>query len=195
MNQTLENPAQQIWQTQPVEGTKMSAEAIRLRAGKFERRIMRRNLRELIASVIVTIAFGYFCIAAPNALWRTTWGLFIAGTVWVMFQLRRKGTPRTMPEDIGAATSVGFFRSELERQRDLVKNVWPWYLAPLVPGYIALNLAWVLAPLRPTPWTTILALDLFFAAIFLGVWKLNQRAARCLQRSIDELARAESEQR
>ena len=188
MNQTLENPAQKLWQDQPVEGMKMSVEAVRLRAGKFERRIARRNLRESVASAVVIIAFGYFFVTAPNILLRITWGLFIAGMIWLTVQLRRKGSPRTMPEDLGAATSVSFFRSELERQRDLLKNVWPSHLGPLVPGYVALNLAWVFAPPRPTSWMTILVLDLFFVAIFFGVWKLNQRAARCLQRSIDEVS-------
>jgi hypothetical protein len=194
MNQSLENPAQKLWQDQPVEGMKMSVEAVRLRAGKFERRIARRNLRESVASAVVVIAFGYFFVTAPNPMLRITWGLFIAGMIWLTVQLRRKGTPRTMPEDIGAAPSVSFFRSELERQQDLLKNVWPWHLGPLVPGYIALNLAWVLAPARPTSWMTILVLDLCFIAIFFGVWKWNQRAARCLQRSIDEVSSVESKQ-
>ncbi len=188
MNQTLENPAQKLWQDQPVEGMKMSVEAVRLRAGKFERRIARRNLRESVASGVVIIAFGYFFVTAPNPMLRITWGLFMAGMIWLTVQLRRKGSPRTMPGDLGAATSISFFRSELERQRDLLKNIWPWHLGPLVPGYIALNIAWAFAPPHPTSWWVMLAFDLFFAAVFYGVWKLNQRAARCLQRSIDEVS-------
>ncbi len=188
MNQALENPAQKLWQDQPVEGMNMSVESVRLRAGKFERRIARRNLRESVASVFAIAAFGYFFFTASNTPFRVTWGLCIAGMIWQLVQLRRKSSPRTMPEDLGTATSVSFFRSELERQRDLLKNVWPSHLGPLVPGYVALNLAWVFAPPRPTSWMTILVLDLFFVAIFFGVWKLNQRAARCLQRSIDEVS-------
>ena len=75
MNQTLENPAQKLWQDQPVEGMKMSVEAVRLRAGKFERRIARRNLRESVASAVVIIAFGYFFVTAPNTLLRITWSI------------------------------------------------------------------------------------------------------------------------
>ena len=58
MNEPLNNPMQELWQTQPLEGTKMSADAIRLRAGKFERRIARRNLRETIAGVVVIAPFS-----------------------------------------------------------------------------------------------------------------------------------------
>jgi hypothetical protein len=182
MNETLKHEAQQIWQSQPVEGTKVSIEAIRLRAGKFERKIARRNLRETVAGVVVM---------SDEILQRITWGLFIAGLIWVIAQLHLKGAPRTPPADVGSATCVDFFRSELERQRDLVKNVWHWYLAPLVPGYLALNAAWVFASPRVVSWTRLTLLDAFFVAVFVGVWEMNQRAARRLQRSIDGLPAAE----
>ena len=165
----------------------MSADAIRLRAGKFERKIARRNLRETIAGVIVIVAFSYFLVMSNTILDRLTWGLFIAGMIWVIAVLHLKGAPETLPSDVGNAPCVDFFRSELERQRDLVKNVFPWYLAPLVPGYLALNAAWVFATPRVVSWTKLTLLDAFFAAVFVGVWLMNQRAARCLQRSIDRL--------
>jgi len=163
----------------------MSVEAIRLRAGKFERKIWRRNLRESIASLIVIISFGYFFVRTDEIALRITWALFIAGTVWVLLQLYRKGRTRKIPAEAGSSSCIDFFRSELERQRDLLKNVWPWYLAPLVPGYVALNVAFVIA--HPGKLARLAWLDFFFVAIFVGVWKLNQRAARCLQRSIDDL--------
>ncbi|HVI78492.1 MAG TPA: hypothetical protein VM715_10085 [Candidatus Acidoferrum sp.] len=36
-----------------------------------------------------------------------------------------------------------------------------------------------------------LMLDILVAALFFAVWKMNERAARCLQRKIDELHAAE----
>lgn len=165
----------------------MSADAIRLRATKFERRISRRNLRESVASIFVIVFFGYFFATTPSILLRITWALFIAGMIWVVIALRVKGTPRTMPAAMGSSSSLEFFRSELERQRDLLKNVFPWYLAPLIPGYLALNIAYAYLFRRPSLWAALGVLDLIFVAVFVGVWWMNQRAARCLQRSIDEL--------
>jgi hypothetical protein len=187
MNEILEREAQQIWQSQPVDGMEMSVEAIRLRAGKFERKISRRNLRESIAALIVIAFFSYNCIASDNILFRITWGLFIAGTIWVMMVLQLKGRPKTLPVMLGSSSSLEFFRSELERQRDLIKNVWQWYLAPMVPGYVALNLAWAFGLPHHIGWIKMAALDVFFVAVFVGVWRLNQYGARCLQRSIDSL--------
>ena len=188
MNNLPNNSAQQIWQSQPVEGMEVSVDVIRLRATKFERKISRRNLRETIASLFVIIFFGYFFVTSPGILLRITWALFIAGMIWIVVALRLKGTPKTMPAAMGSSSSMDFFRSELERQRDLLKNVFPWYLAPLVPGYVALNIAYAFQFPGPVRWTGLGLLDVIFVAIFIGVWYMNQRAARCLQRSIDELS-------
>ena len=178
---------EQIWQSQPVEGMKMSAEAIRLRATKFERRISRRNLRETIASLFVIVFFAYFFATSPSILLRLTWGLFIAGMVWIVIALRVKGSPNSLPAAMGNSTCLEFFRSELGRQRDLLKNVFPWYLAPLIPGYLALNVAYVYSFHRLNLWAGLALLDVIFVAIFVGVWWMNQKAARCLQRSINDL--------
>lgn len=186
MKPTLDNP-QQIWLSQPVEGTKMSVEAIRLRAGTFERRIARRNLRESVISVFVIAWFGYLLATSPGILLRVTWGLFIAGMIWIMINLYRKGAPKSMPADMGSASCIEFFRSELERQRDLIENVWPWHLAPLVPGYLALNVAYIFGSHRLVLWAGLALINAVFVATFVGVWKVNQRASRCLQRSIDDL--------
>jgi len=192
MNENLDNRAQQIWQSQPVEGTKMSAEAIRLRVGKFERRIARRNLRESLMSVGVIVLFCYYFATAHGAAYRVTWGLFIAGMVWLIVQLRRRGTPKPMPGDMGSSTSVDFFRAELTRQRDLVMDYWTWYFIPLLPGYAALNVALAVAFDRPHRWLVLAGMDAFFVIMFFLLWKLNLKAARCLQRSIDELGSSQS---
>lgn len=179
--------AQQIWQSQPVEGTKMSADVIRQRAVRFERKISNRNLRESIIALLVIAFFSYSFVTTPGTLLRITWLLFIAGMIWIIIQLRRKGTPKTMPGAMGNFSSIEFFRAELERQRDLVKSVWRWYLAPLVPGYFALNLACIFVSPRPPRWGALALIDVIFVVAFAAVWKMNQRAARCLQRTIDEL--------
>jgi hypothetical protein len=186
MNET--ERAQEIWQSQPVEGVKMSVEAIQQRAQKFERRMWRRNLRESIAGLVAIVAFSYFFVRADEMAWRITWGLFIAGMIWVVVQIWRKGSPRKMPGPTGNTTGLEFFRKELARQRDLVKDVWTWYLVPLVPGYVAFNVAHALTV---HSWGKLALLDLFFAGVFAGTWRLNLHAARCLQRSIDGLPAVE----
>lgn len=165
----------------------MSADVIRQRAIRFERRVARRNLRESIASLLAIGAFCYFYATTPGTLLRVTWILFISGMIWIIVHLRLKGTPKAMPAAMGSYSSLEFFRSELERQRDLVNKVWLWYLAPLFPGYFALNLACIFTSPRPPRWGSLVLIDVIFVIAFVAVWKMNQRAARCLQRMIDEL--------
>ncbi|HKV80717.1 MAG TPA: hypothetical protein VJP02_21390 [Candidatus Sulfotelmatobacter sp.] len=187
----VQNPVQKIWQDQPVEGIKMSAEEIRRRAGKFERRIRRRNLRESVGCMIVSGLFAYFLYDTHNVLFRIAYGLFIVAMIWIAIQLHRKGFVTSLPAGLEASSSLQFFRTELERQRDAIRNVWPWYLAPLVPGYVMLTIAYAVSFPRPLRWIGAGAFDLFAVLMFLGIWKMNMRAARCLQRLIDELNAAE----
>lgn len=53
-----QNPAQELWQDQTLEGIKMSAEEIRRRAEKIERKIWWRNVQETVASLIAVGAAG-----------------------------------------------------------------------------------------------------------------------------------------
>ncbi|HEY6369961.1 MAG TPA: hypothetical protein VIX37_05240 [Candidatus Sulfotelmatobacter sp.] len=173
----------------------MSAEVLRQRSEMFEKKIRRRNIREDVASLLAAAGFGYFFVTTGEVLVRIAYVLFIAGLGWVVFQLHRKASARTMPSALGASTSLHFFRSELERQRDAVQNAWPWYLAPLVPGFVILTAAYIRALPYPAGVARVAGLDGVVAVLFFLVWKMNQRAARRLQRIIDELYAAENSHR
>ena len=154
----------------------------------------RRNIREYVASLLAAMGFVYFFSTTHAVLFRIAYVLFIAGLGWVVFQLHRKGSSTSMPAAMGTSPSLQFFRSELERQRDVVKNVWPWYLAPLVPGFVVLTVGYARSRPYPAGLASALWLDAIVAVLFFLVWKMNQRAARCLQRTIDELHADENSQ-
>lgn len=191
MTELPNTPEQSIWQSQPVEGIQMSIEEIRKRAGKFERIFWWRNVREYMGSLLCACLFGYFCYRAHDVFSRIAYCLFIAGLGWMVIQLHRKGSAKRLPGEMGASPALHYFRAELERQRDVVKNVWPWYLAPLVPGFVVLTVGYLTTMPHPKGLLTAALVDAVIAAMFFGIWKLNQRAARCLQRKIDELSAAE----
>jgi len=191
MSERENNSVLELWQSQPVEGVKMSVEEIRNRAKKFERRITRRNRREIVGCFIVSALFVYFLVDTHNVLFRISYGMFIVAMVWIAIQMQRKGAVNSLPSSMGAASSLQFFRAELERHRDVLKNVWPWYLAPMVPGYIMLSIAYAVSFPQRVRWIGVIAFDAFIVLVFIGVWKMNARAARCLQRSIDDLNAAE----
>jgi hypothetical protein len=187
----LQNPAQKLWQDQPVEGIKMSAEIIHQRAARFERRIMWRNVREYVGSLIATALLGYFFVTARDVLSRITFGLFVAAMVWIVVQLHRKGSAKSLPSGVDTLTSLELYRAELERQRAVVSNVWSWYLAPLVPGFVVYTIGYAIKFQRPAAWAGLALMDAIVAGMFIVIWKMNMRAARCLTRMIKELNAAE----
>ena len=185
------NPAQTLWQDQPVEGIKMSAEIIHKRAAKFERRIMWRNVREYVASLIAVCLFVYFFVTTHDVLSRVTFGLFIAAMAWIVVQLHRKGSAKTLPTGVDTLTSLQLYRAELERQRAVVSNVWAWYLAPLVPGFVVYTIGYAIKFQHPAAWAGLALMDGIVAAMFFVIWKMNMKAARCLTKMIEELNAAE----
>lgn len=183
----VENPVQKLWQDQPVEGITMSVEEIQRRAGKFEHRIWWRNAREYVGSLIAVGLFMYFFVSIPDVLSRVTFALFIAGMVWIVVQLHRQGSATLIPAGLDAVTSLRLYRAELERQRAAVANVWWWYLAPLVPGFVVHTIGYAVKFQRPAAWAGLALVDAIVVAMFVVIWKMNMRAARCLGKMIEEL--------
>ncbi len=193
-NETPKDRMQDIWLCQPVEGIKMSVEEVRARAGKFEKKIRWRNVREYAAGAIAMVLLGFSFAGTPDVLDRTAFALLIVGMAYVLYQLHRKGQARSMPGEMGTEPSLQFYRSQLERQRDLVGNVWVWYLGPFVPGLVLSAIASVAHNAQPRHLAVLAFWYGLIVVFFVFVWRLNVRAARCLQRMIDALGTAEQPQ-
>lgn len=189
MTDSPTTPMQQLWQQQPGEGMRMSIDEVRRRAGRFEKRIFWRNTREYIAAGIGTIVLSYFFVHAHHSLARWSVGLLIAGLAYAMGHLYLKGSTRAPSADAGARCA-DFFLTELERQRDLISNLW-WYLGPLVPGLLLGAIAAAIAHPQPKALLGQSIGHAFVIVVFGVVIWANRRAARCLQRQIDELRGAQ----
>ena len=167
----------------------MSVDEIRQKAGKFQKQILWRNVREYVAGLVVVVFFGFQFWLMPDALTRVGFGLAIAGVLYVIWELHKRGSSQSLPAEMGLASCMEFHRNELVRQRDLVGSVWRWYLGPLMPGLVVLMVAFARTNprhLRHFGWflTVVSVVD---ALVFIIVWKLNERTAHSLQRRIDEL--------
>lgn len=182
----------ELWQSQPTEGMRMSVEQIQAVAGKFQRRIHWRNIREYVAAIVVVVFSAYEFFRGGDQLVRTGFGLIIAGTFYLIWHLLSKGSWRPLPEDAGLSSCIEFQRRQLVQQRDLVSSVWRWYLGPLIPGMAILLLAFYHANPGHVKHPSLIVLPeaIFFAVISVAVAKLNARAACRLQRQIDELDEA-----
>jgi hypothetical protein len=180
-----EDEIRTLWQGQNEEEVTMSLEEIRRQANRFEKTVFRRNAWEYAAGVFVVLFFGWHALSPGELAVRAGSGLIVAGTLYVGYQLYRRGSVETLPADTALSTCLDFHRHELARQRDLLRGVWSWYLLPLVPGLLVFLGGAVLA--NPERMWRIGPFALFCAALFFAIGRLNEHAARELQEEIDAL--------
>ena len=196
-----DNDMTNIWRNQPMESAEISLAEICRKADKFERRIFWRNLREYVAGVVVIAFFGYYISIFHSPLTRAGCGLVIAGTLFIGLTLQKRGPSKAIPADLAIRSCTEFLSKELQRQCDLMRSVWLWYLLPLVPGLLVFESGLLAQALQQvnasshlrsvvTPFAITIVLS---AVVFIGVWKLNQWGARKLQREIDALEGMEKE--
>jgi hypothetical protein len=162
---------------------------VQAKAGAFQSKIWWRNLREYGAAALVVVFFGYRMVETADLLVRAGMALIVAGTCYLTWQLHRKGSARQLPKEAGLSSFVEFQRRELVRQRDMLTGLWSWYLGPLVPGLVLM----IVAMGRANPghlrhiWPVTGVYLAVILLVFLAIDRLNKRAARGLQRQIDEL--------
>lgn len=175
---------QRLWRDQPSEEVQMSAQEVRELADKFERVISRRNRREYTAAAFVSVWFSVWAWFAESAVVALGCWLAVLAALWVVFHLHRHGAARRPAGEQEVMSCLEFHKSELVRQRDLLRSVWWWYLLPFVPSLLLILAGyWLEGPERGF----LLAVGIFEAVAFVGIGLLNQRVARQLQRKIDDL--------
>lgn len=164
----------------------LAAAEIRLR-----RQLRRRDRIEYLAGALAIGAFAHTGLQAPHWGVRLACLAVIAGALVTMANLWRRRPAMPAFEQ----PALAFYRAQLVAQRDALASVWRWYLAPVVPGLSLFLLAIMLTIPIPLPrWGIALAMPLAalpVVAVFWGIHRINQSAARRLQRSIDALDRGE----
>ncbi len=173
-----------IWRDQPEEGRKVDLE-----------QILKRRTEELYSStrseILMSIAAALLFIGV--VAWRVgpARNRLAAVIVWVIISLywfRYRIRRRPSRPDAPAATGLEYYRAELERRRDHLKNEWLWH-GPLFLAcvtLVAILTGQVFSGYQPLrnvlPLLVLLAVWTGF-----GVWR-RLRQAKELQREIDELA-------
>lgn len=174
-----------LWRGQPLlRQVPLVAAEVRKMAEVFERRIWRRNAREYAGGAIGAAAYVFYLAKTPDWWVRAGALAVLAGVSFVCWRIYRHSAGSAIPADLALEDGIRFHRRQLERQRDLLRGVWTWYLLPLVPGLVILLTALGRHPRKfwPALFTGALAAVLF---VFAG--RLNWRAAEMLQREIDRL--------
>lgn len=175
-----------LWQQQPLREPAPSAaqliSAMHNKTTLFRRCLDARDLRELVACVIVIIVFGCFAyfLHANQQISRLGDWIVIGSTIFIAWKLvhTRRITPAAPP----GATIVESLRAELNSvraQSQLLGSVLWWYL---LPGFIGLLvMTWGGLPINDPVnlWVMIPAniiVTLFFIAVDVFIYRLNQQA-------------------
>lgn len=179
-----------LWQSQAQEHEPMSLAEIHQKARKLERGVRWRNIREYVASVVVVAFFAPVLLRQDSWMMQLGAGLIILATAFVAWQMHHRTATGAIPEAGEALRD--YHRQTLIRQRDALRSVGWWYMAPFAPGMVLLMMGrWFQAH---TPGRS-LAMDHlgillgsgFVVLVFAGIWWLNQVGARRIQREIDKL--------
>jgi hypothetical protein len=180
----------QAWKASIGDHALPDLETVRAGADHFYRRIRLRNAVEYAASVFVLICFSAYACFLPSPAARTGAALVVLGTLIVVWQLHRRGSAAPPPERAAAQPILVHQRAELARQRDALASIFTWYLLPVIPGLLVMTAGPQLehgaAGLLDMPkwlWSRLI----LPTAVFTGIWLLNQRGARLLQKKIDEI--------
>ena len=168
--------------------------ACRARSTRFEKSIRRRNLLEYAAGALVVVVFGALAVFfAGEGEWAlsATVAMTVAAAISVVSKLHRDGSAQSRSPE---ASCKDHLRSQLVRQRDLLRGVPTWYLAPFVPGLVGFYLVVTANVAEVQGWAAALE-GVWFkfvatAAFFIFVGWLNLHTARKLDREIAALDRA-----
>ena len=168
---------------QTTDAAPIGIDEIRNCALRFERSIRRRNLQEYAACALVIAMFSVYFWAADGPWTRTGALLVVASSLYVVYQMRRRGSLVPAPAD---APFVDTYCADLERQRDALQSVWRWYLLPPVPGLVVFAVG-LEVDYPPGNWIFLTIYLLAGAALFFAILALNRYASHQLQHEIDKL--------
>lgn len=177
-----------LWKEQDVSVVALSPADLEARFRAQRAALQRRNLVEYIAGAVVIVVFLGYAALLPGALVKAGSLLTAAGAAFVLWQLRRRASVAALPDDAAADALRAAQVKELERQRDALRSVALWYLAPFLPGLILFFAGVHLATPDADPLALALPLG-GVAALFGLIWAANLVAARGLDRQIHNLVR------
>lgn len=180
-----------LWKEQVMRPQTMTPQMLESRSRDFEGRIRTRNRREYIIGGIVavlTVAFGTWMLlsvpAAPSSL-MTGIGFILLGlgAAAAAFQLRRRAGGQAVID--GSPSTLAAYRAELVRQRDALRSIFSWYVAPFLPGFLLIYGAGFFEP-DGLEWGTLIP---GLLTVAFGIWliRANHKAADGLDQEIRAL--------
>jgi hypothetical protein len=176
-----------IWRHQPEEKLKVNLQQIvNRRTEELSSSTRSEILMSIVAAVLFVGVMAWRFAPSYNRLHELGFVAVIAWVVISLYWFRRRIWRRDVSRpDAAAATGLEFYRKELERRRDHLRNGWLWH-GPLLLASVILT-AILISGKALQPFRNVLPL-----VVLLTVWtafgfRRRLRQARELQREIDEM--------
>lgn len=135
MNELNDSEFKCLWQQQPTEDLNVTLTDIRSKATAFHKQTKFRNAVYYALALLMIVVYGITLIAnRDQILTVVACALIVAANLFVMYYLRSKGSVTAPPVDGDTHTYLIFMSAEFKRQRNLMRDFFRWYLAPLIPG-------------------------------------------------------------
>ena len=191
------NDPRNIWQNQPTEPFKMSADELRRKAQQRQRKARFEAIYSIIVGLILFVFFARVFVQPHEVVPRMGVGLLSFWGIYYAYQAYKWIWPGRLTPDATLNTTLQSYRSELEKRRDYGRHV--WRRAGLTFGVLGVAMVIVPALIKSLD-TPRLLLDLLPFFVLLAIWlavflRLRKRNRGKLQQEIDELRVFERENR
>ncbi len=201
------NDPQNIWQTQPTEAFKMSADQLRHKAEKRQRRARFLVLSSIVIGVIMFVFLAQNLATVPESfspvvlgplsLWsiRIGFGVLCLCCIYVPYRAYKLLWPGRLASDATLNTTVQSYRSELERWRNSGRNtkgLLTLFFLGMVMVTVPMLMVRVPAPIKATPMTgpqllLNVAPFLLLAMLWAVMLYITKRSRLKLRQEIEQL--------
>ena len=155
----------------------------------FLRSVRRGNMRLLLAALLVAVVLLGMMGKSEDlhsSSARIAGTVIVVLTLYVIFQVHRKGAVGAMPPETGTSAARDVYRAQLQRRREALHSVWWWYIGPMLAILMAFALQFPLAhPDEPGLWLNITPFTLLAVVWSVGaIWQFRREEQK-LQKEID----------
>jgi hypothetical protein len=189
------NDPRNIWQNQPAEKFKMSADQLRRKALQRQSKARLEALLAILLGVTLCVFFAWTFATAGELLLRLGLGVLSLWCLYYAYQAYQWIWPRRLESDAALGATLHAYRSELEKRRDYVRHIWRRAGLPFCFFGLALIIVPELIKALAAP---RLVFNVLPVCVLLAIWLAiflpqRKRRQRNLQQEIDQLRALEGE--
>ncbi|TYP95168.1 hypothetical protein LX73_0464 [Fodinibius salinus] len=140
----------------------------------FEKEVQSRDKLEILACIIVVIFFGVTFFLTSSIWQRTGSAILVVAAGFICYRLYATSKRSADKDHSKDQTMADYLKAELEfvkRQKQLLNNIFWWYILPLTIGLLCFAAGFQISPVYKYGYMGVV---LLIGAI---VWKLNRNTA------------------